>query len=83
MANCGDSKSAVVNTDDYYSSDSNSSTHFDNLLSVIEQKLCDLPDVWEYVISLRKFVLKQQKKIKKLQRKLKGLKVHKHRSIKC
>ncbi|KAK9729129.1 OCRE domain [Popillia japonica] len=74
MANCGDSKSAVVNTDDYYSSDSNSSTHFDNLLSVIEQKLCDLPDVWEYVISLRKFVLKQQKKIKKLQRKLKGLK---------
>ncbi|GJQ80172.1 hypothetical protein Trydic_g23749 [Trypoxylus dichotomus] len=60
-----------VKPEDYFSSDSDSSTHFDSKLSFITQKLCDMPEVMEYIISLRNFVLKQQKKIKKLRRKLK------------
>lgn len=57
--------------EDCYSSDSNSSTYFDKQLSAIEEKLCDMPDIWEYILNLRKFILKQQKKLKKLRRKLK------------
>ncbi|KRT85339.1 hypothetical protein AMK59_1701 [Oryctes borbonicus] len=60
-----------VKPEDYFSSDSDSSTHFDSKLSFIKEKLCDMPEVLEYIISLRNFILKQQKKIRKLRRKLK------------